>query len=89
MNCLYEAVAEVYLRVRGRFVPEPNNELEDAEESLEACRANLSVKERDLAHHCQALGRAALAKRREGDLAGARFHLQASPPRACPVRPVR
>jgi hypothetical protein len=80
MNCLYEACAELYLRVRGRFVPEADNELENAEESLEACRANLSVKERELAHHCQALGRAALAKRKEGDLAGARFHLQAGGP---------
>ena len=63
-------------QVGGRLVPEPDNELENAQESLESCRANLSAKERELSHHCRALGRDALAKRREGDLAGARFHLQ-------------
>lgn len=76
MNCLYEACAEVYLRVRARFVPEPDNDLENAEESLEICRTNLTTKERELSKHCQALGRAALAKRREGDMPGARFHVQ-------------
>jgi hypothetical protein len=75
MNCLYEAVAEFYLRLRGNFVPVADDDLADAEDSLEACRANLSAKERELSRHCVELGRAALAKRRSGDLAGARFHL--------------
>ena len=79
MNCLYEACATIYLNVRSRFVPEPDNELENAEESLKACRSNLSSKERELSQHCQALGHAALGKRREGDLAGARFHLLVPP----------
>lgn len=76
MNCLYEAVAELYMRVRVRFVPEPNDELGTAEESLQACRANLFAKERELSLHCAQLARAALAQHRAGDLAGARFQLQ-------------
>ena len=75
MNCLYEAVAEFYLRFRGSFVPVVDDELGDAEESLEACRATLAAKERDLSVEYVALGRAALAKHRSGDAAGARFHL--------------
>lgn len=96
MNCLYEAVAEAYLRLRCRFVPEPSDELGDAEESLLECRASLRAKEADLSQHCLALGREALAKRRDGDPAGARFHLQArpraprpTPPRALTPRPRR
>ena len=76
MNCLYEAVASVYLRVRGRFVPVLKDDLGDAEENLESCRASLASKERDLTLQSSALGRAALAKRKAGDIAGARFHLQ-------------
>jgi hypothetical protein len=76
MNCLYEAVASVYMRVRGRFVPVLNDDIGDAEENLESCRASLASKERDIALQASALGRAAIAKRKAGDLAGARFHLQ-------------
>ncbi len=76
MNCLYEAVAGVYLHVRSRFVPAIRDDMGEAEENLESCRANLAAKERDIAIQSAALGRAALAKRKAGDVAGARFHLQ-------------
>lgn len=75
MNCLFEAVAELYLRCRGSFVPVAEDDLAEAEDSLEACRANIAAKEQELSRHCLELGKAALAKRRAGDMAGARFHI--------------
>ena len=76
MNCLYEAVAGVFVRVRSRFVPVIEDDIGDAEENLESCRANLAAKEREVALQTASLGRAALAKRKLGDVSGARFHLQ-------------
>ena len=76
MNCFYEALADTYMRVRSRFVPAIQDDLGEAEESLEACRANMAAKERDAAAHCAACTRAAVERRRAGDLGGARFHLQ-------------
>jgi hypothetical protein len=77
MNCLYETVAEAYMRVRSRFVPAIHDDLGEAEESLEACRANLASKEREAAAQCAACTRAAIARRKAGDVGGAKFHLQA------------
>ena len=76
MNCLYEALAEIYLRTRSRFVPEINDEVCDAEENLEACRSNLAAKERDISLHCATLARSAIKCRDAGDLPGARNFLQ-------------
>ena len=76
MNCLYETVAGAYIRVRSRFVPAIRDDLGEAEESLEACRANLASKEREAAAQCAASTRAALARRKAGDIGGAKFHLQ-------------
>jgi hypothetical protein len=76
MNCLYETVAQAYMRVRSRFVPAIHDNLGDAEEALETCRANLAAKERDAASQCSDSTRAALSKRKAGDIGGAKFHLQ-------------
>ena len=76
MNCLYETVAGAYIRVRSKFVPAIQDDLSEAEESLEACRTNLSSKEREAAAQCAASTRAALARRKAGDIGGAKFHLQ-------------
>ena len=80
MNCLYESVAQAYLRVRSSFffVPAIEDDLGEAEETLEACRSSLASKEREAAIQCAASGRAAMAKRKAGDLGGAKYHLQAS-----------
>jgi hypothetical protein len=83
MNCLYETVAGAYIRVRSRFVPAIRDDLGEAEESLEACRANLASKEREAAAQCTACTRAALDRRRAGDISGAKFHLQVSRPLVC------
>lgn len=79
MNCFYEAIAGAYILVRSRFVPVIKDDMGEAEENLESCRANLAAKERDIATQSAALGRTALAKRKAGDVAGARFHLQVIP----------
>jgi hypothetical protein len=76
MNCLYETLAEIYLRTRARFVPVADDGVCDAEENLESCRANLAAKEREISIHCAALGRDALRRRDAGDLPAARVHLQ-------------
>lgn len=79
MNCLYEAVADAYLRIRGRFAPALEDDLAEAEENLEACRQGLLEKERGLLLQCDSLARAALAKQRGGDMPGARQLLQVEP----------
>ena len=76
MNCLYETMAEIYLRTRARFVSEPEDAVCDAEENLEACRASLAAKEREIVTRCADLARDALRRRNAGDLAAARSHLQ-------------
>jgi hypothetical protein len=76
MNCLYETLAEIYLRTRARFIPEPEDTVCDAEENLEACRASLAAKERDVSVRCTELARDALRRRNAGDLPAARLHLQ-------------
>jgi len=83
MNCLYETVAGAYIRVRSKFVPAIQDDLSEAEESLEACRTNLSSKEREAAAQCAASTRAALARRKAGDIGGAKFHLQVPRPIVC------
>lgn len=75
MNCLYEAVAGAYLRARARVLPPIEDDLGDAEENLESCRAGLAAREADLGRQAEKLGRAASDKKRQGDLAGAKFAL--------------
>jgi len=75
MNCLYEAVASVYLRALHRIAPPAGDDLGDAEENLEACRGGLAARERDLAGQCDRLAAAAVSKKASGDVAGARFAL--------------
>lgn len=75
MNCLYEAVATVYMRARTRVLPPSEDDLGDAEEHLEGCRAGLTSREADLARQADKLGRAAAEKRRAGDVSGAKFAL--------------
>ena len=76
MNCLYETLAEIYLRTRARFIPEIDDDVCDAEENLESCRANLAAKEREVSAHCAALARDAARRRDAGDLHAARARLQ-------------
>lgn len=76
MNCLYETLAEIYLRTRARFIPEVDDTVTDAEENLEACRASLSAKEREISARCDDLARDAMRRRNAGDLPAARVHLQ-------------
>jgi hypothetical protein len=76
MNCLFEALAEIYLRTRARFIPELEDTICDAEENLEACRTNLLAKDRELSTRCTDLARDALRRRNAGDLPAARLHLQ-------------
>jgi hypothetical protein len=76
MNCLYETVAGAYIRVRSRFVPAVRDDLGEAEEALEACRANLASKERDAVAECTACTRAAIDRRKAGDIGGLKYHLK-------------
>ena len=75
MNCLYEAVAGIYIRARGRIMPPSEDDLEDAEENLESCRASLVARERDLEQQAEKLARSAASKKRINDVSGARFAL--------------
>jgi Snf7 len=75
MNCLYEAVAGAYVRARCRVLPPPDDDLGDAEENLESCRAGLAAREAALGRQADKLGKAAADKKRQGDLSGARFAL--------------
>jgi hypothetical protein len=85
MNCLYETVASAYINLRSRFAPPPSPEdlLGDAEENLESCRNGLLARERDLSHQCDTQARAAVSRKRAGDVNAARFAVKASP---CPMR---
>ena len=78
MNCFYEVMAELYLRTRARFIPDvdDDSDVTDAEENLEACRANLAAKEREVDAHCTSLAREALRRRDAGDPHTARIRLQ-------------
>jgi hypothetical protein len=75
MNCLYEAVAGAYVRARARVLPQLEDDLGDAEENLESCRAGLAAREAALGRQADKLGKAAAEKKRQGDLSGARFAL--------------
>jgi hypothetical protein len=75
MNCLYEAVAGAYVRARSRVLPPPEDDLGDAEENLESCRAGLAAREADLGRQAEKLGRSAADKKRQGDVSGAKFAL--------------
>lgn len=76
MNCLYETVAGMYLSLRYKIIQPVHDDVGDAEENLESCRASLAAKERELGLQCASLARAALVKRKSGDVSGARFSLQ-------------
>lgn len=73
MDCLLETVASGYMFVRARFVPQVEDDLCTAEESLQECRANLATREGDLSKACVKLGKEALRRRRTGDPDGARM----------------
>jgi hypothetical protein len=75
MNCLYEAVAGAYVRARCKLMPPSDDDLEDAEENLESCRAGLAGREADLVRQADKLGKSAADKKRQGDLSGAKFAL--------------
>lgn len=75
MNCLYEAIAGVYVRALLRVMPPREDDLGDAEENLESCRAGLASRERGLEQQADKLFKAAAEKRRQGDVSGARFAL--------------
>lgn len=75
MNCLYETLAAVYLRARGRIVPPAEDDLGDAEENLESCRSSLAFRERGLEQQLDKLFKCAAEKRRQGDMGGARVAL--------------
>ena len=72
MNCLYEAIAGVYVRARSKLIPPSDDELGDAEEHLEACRAGLACREAALEKQCEQLAASALVKKAKGDLGAAR-----------------
>jgi Snf7 len=75
MNCLYEAVAGAYVRARARVLPPAEDDLGDAEENLESCRASLAAREFDLGRQADKLARAAAEKKKQGDVSGAKFAL--------------
>ncbi len=75
MNCLYEAIAGVYVRARGRIAQPAGDDLGDAEENLETCRAGLAARERDLGLQADKLAKSAAGKHGQGDASGARFAL--------------
>ena len=75
MNCLYEAVAGAYVRARSRVLPPAEDDLGDAEENLESCRASLAAREFDLGRQADKLARAAADKKKQGDVSGAKFAL--------------
>jgi hypothetical protein len=75
MNCLYEAIAGMYVRARNSIAPPPEDDLGDAEENLEACRAGMVSREVSLERQCSKLAATALSKKQSGDLTAARFAL--------------
>jgi hypothetical protein len=73
MNCLYEAVAGVWMNAKRHIVPEPaEEEVMTAQEGLEQCRRNMEGRERDLHGTISRLTDEALGKRRAGDTLAAR-----------------
>jgi hypothetical protein len=91
MNCFLETIAGAYLQVRSRFAPPLSDEdlLGDAEENLESYRGTLLARERDLTYQSDSLARAALARKKAGDLDAARFAIKvgAPPLTLLPFRP--
>lgn len=78
MNCMYETVASVFLRMRNHILPlRPGDyELCRAEENLEDCRATLYNKEYEVEQQCASLLRDALKRRQSGDIDGAKQKLR-------------
>ncbi len=76
MNCLLETLAGTFLHIRARFLPHlDEDDLGDAEDTLESCRRSLLSREEATALEATALGKEALARRRAGDAPGARVKL--------------
>jgi len=75
MNCFYEIIAGAYVRARQGLLPPAEDDLGDAEENLESCRAGLVARERELGLQADKLARAAGDKKKQGDVSGARFAL--------------
>jgi hypothetical protein len=75
MNCLYEIIAGAYMNARNRVLPPYHDDLGDAEENLESCRASLAFRERDLAAQATRLAAQAVSKKASGDLGAAKFAL--------------
>ena len=72
MNCLYETIAGAYISARNRLVPPSDDEIGDAEENLEACRASMVSREVALESQVAKLAAAALARKAKGDTGGLR-----------------
>lgn len=76
MNCFYEMLASTFLNIRTRFIPRlDEDDLGDAEDTLESCRNSLLTREEAMALECTALGKEALTRRRAGDVQGAKVKL--------------
>ncbi len=76
MNCLLETLAGTFMSIRSRFIPRlDEDDLGDAEDTLESCRRSLLGREETTAIECTALGKEALSRRRAGDVQGARVKL--------------
>ena len=77
MNCLLEAVASMWLMSRravGIQMPVCDDD-ESVREGLVGCRQSLESREVELVEGCKRLGREALRRRQQGDLAGAKLKL--------------
>lgn len=75
MNCLYEILAGAYMHARRTVLPPAQDDIGDAEENLESCRASLAFRERDLSAQAARLAATAVSKKALGDLGAAKFAL--------------
>jgi len=76
MNCLLETLAGTFMHIRARFIPNiDDDDMGDAEDTLESCRRGLLGREEATALECTGLGKEALARRRLGDVQGAKVKL--------------
>jgi hypothetical protein len=73
MNCLFEAVAGMWMNAKRHVMTEPaEEEVMTAQEGLEQCRRNMEGRERDLHGLIARLADEALGRRRAGDVLAAR-----------------
>jgi len=75
MNCLYEILAGAYMHARRSVLPPAQDDIGDAEENLESCRASLAFRERDLSAQAARLAASAVSKKALGDISAAKFAL--------------